>query len=148
MNFGGNIVFSNVDLSDSGITYTGSAQMNANPAAAIRVGIEWLPINNFGFQASAAFETPRTVSALNISLSGASTVPAVFNNATLQYNLIEVNGAYRWRYLYLPVGINYSIPILSGFNGAGASYTANGTIGGQMGAGLAIYGRTSHRSSA
>jgi hypothetical protein len=91
-------------------------------------------MHSFGWAAGAAIETIRDLRELSGSGDN-NWVSAVHHSGKIQMNYIYANLLYRWEGLYLPVGLNLSLPRYRDSGEGDSSYSFSGGVGWQIGIG-------------
>jgi hypothetical protein len=110
-NVGNDITFSNVSVSGNGVSASGSSEFQTQTAFGVSIGAEMIDENSWGFESGAALQGKRNINSEIDNVNGKSTTTNYSGSIpTIQLSLIEASAVYRWGLLYLPFGLNSSLP--------------------------------------
>jgi hypothetical protein len=133
---GSKATFPSVKGTNAGTPITGSAEMDIDSAIEIGAAFVHSPQYSWGFSAGFNYQTPRKIKSETDTINGTTTTTTYSNSPEVQISVIEANAIYRWGAVYLPFGLNYSIPTYNKASGQAGEITVTGAVGGQAGVGF------------
>jgi hypothetical protein len=135
---GANAHFNNVNYTAGGSTVSGSETLDVGAATDVSLGLMWARQRAWGFLANLSFESRRNVKGADFHANGSDTDFTYDSpQPTMKLTIIEANALYRWGFLYLPFGLNYTMVSVNA-SGSDEWVQASGGVGGQVGVGFIV----------
>ena len=127
--------FSNINATIDGEKYSGNANYGIQNGFGLAIEAYQSDLNTWGWSAGIAYDNKREIKNYNITLGGASDASS-YNTSppSITFYNIFGNVIYRWNKVYLPIGLNFSVPTLNSSTG----FSASGTLGSQIGLGVYV----------
>lgn len=120
-----NAKYDDLKVTSSSGTGYGSAEFGLSDAVGIGVSVALLDENSWGFIGSLQLESQRKIKNIKVTGANGTTYGTFSSNPTLTNFYMEANAVYRWEKVYLPFGLNLSVPTFHD-NTPGATFTYQG----------------------
>jgi hypothetical protein len=134
-NSASSVNFNNVSVSGPGLFATGTLSLNTTPMAGFGAEVWHSEPNSFGWSAGLTWDAPRTISSSDVTTSGYTFHYDYLNPPTLSITTLYGNAIYRFDDLYIPFGLNGTIP---NFYSGETTLQMSGGLGFQLGIGYHI----------
>ncbi|MBX3021362.1 MAG: hypothetical protein KF799_06750 [Bdellovibrionales bacterium] len=134
---GSKITFSSVSANNGVNSGKGSASFDTEGSGQITVGAILSAEHSWGVYFGAIIEGKRELKTVTVNADGGTAFTGVYvgTKPTIQFTLFELSAIYRWSQIYIPFGINYSIPAYTQQEGTGETVETSGSMGAQVGIG-------------
>lgn len=129
---GGDIKFSKVEAESTNFTgYSTSATFKTDAAIELSGGFMNMGIRSWGYGANLAYQMERKIKTATLGSGPATTS---ISGASISTIIVAGYGIYRWVHMYLPFGLNYSLPSYNKSSGVDPT-KVKGDIGAEVGIG-------------
>lgn len=133
---GSSFNFNSATVISGGSTGTVSGNFNSGNAPGLSAEITNSIENRWGWLGGASYELSRNINSFTVTGPGGSAT-GIYTSTTPSVSILILyaDGIYRWKSLYMPLGLNFNVPFFQ--NGVGATGTTSfsGGVGFQVGAG-------------
>jgi len=130
------IYFNDATFYSGGTTSTGSEKFNINTAPEIAATVIYARENHWGFLGNYVYQGRRDIRNARTYLDDGTVIDTSYTvRPQIQMSVLELNALYRWRFLYFPIGLNYSWVSLRSDDDA--SHWDN-SVGAQFGVGFIV----------
>lgn len=127
--------FNSISATVDGGNYVGTANYGIQNSIGIAVDVYQSEVSSWGWSAGLAYDYKRDLKNYNATLGGVSDAGMYSSSIpSITFFNLYGNAIYRWNKVYLPVGLNLSLPTLSSANG----YSVSGSFGSQLGLGVFV----------
>ncbi|KHD87605.1 MAG: hypothetical protein OM95_13525 [Bdellovibrio sp. ArHS] len=131
-----------VEFKDAYIfSFSGSGYVNStytvDTSAGLGLSYSKLEPQSWGTVWSLFWEPKRQIKSLKITGPGGTLSGNVTNNAEITLFILEGAMAYRWENIYLPFGLNYTVPFLT-YSYSTGSWNLTGSLGAYVGLGVLL----------
>lgn len=125
--------FDSMKFRSGGAEYTGNASYSTDNVLGLQGEISTMEQESWGFNGGVTIEGKRNLSSYEVSIGGASGAGSTTGGIALNVVTLYGNALYRWEKVYLPFGLNISVPSVE--NPSAALQNLRGGLGVQVGVG-------------